>query len=46
LLSEEHLEKKSLEPLPQSSKDDWRIRVLALFIVLSLSVIFWYFVLS
>jgi len=46
LLSEEHLEKKLLEPLPQSSKDDWRIRVLALFIVLSLSLIFWYFVLS
>ncbi len=46
LLSEEHSEKKSLEPLPQSSKDDWQVRVLALFIVLSLSVIFWYFVLS
>ena len=46
LLSEEHAEKKSLEPLPQSSLDDWQVRVLALFIVLSLCFIFWYFVLS
>ena len=45
-LSEEHAEKKSLEPLPQSSLDDWQVRVLALFIVLSLCFIFWYFVLS
>ena len=45
-LSEEHAEKKSLESLPQSSKDDWRVRILALFIVLSLCFIFWYFVLS
>ncbi len=46
LLSEEHAEKKSLEPLPQSSLDDWQVRVLALFIVLSLCFIFWYIVLS
>ena len=45
-LSEEHAERKSLESLPQSSKDDWRVRILALFIVLSLCFIFWYFVLS